>query len=327
MKVLITGGAGFVGANLTEHLLEQGDYRVRILDNLAVGDRAYMTDIIERLGAANRVEVVEGDVRDPDAVDEAVEGVDAVAHLAAETNVVQSLAEPVANVEANALGALTVLEGCRRRDVERFIFASSNAAVGEQTPPIDEAKVPAPLSPYGAAKLAGEALCSAYAHSFGMQTAALRFANVYGPYADHKPSVVARFIRTALAEEPLVIYGDGRQTRDFIHARDIARAIEAALRLERPVTDLDNVVFQIATGVETPIADLAERIRALAQEAGLEVPELRFEGERKGEIRKNYADIGKARNLLGFEAMVGLQEGVREVWERWRRRRSAGSSA
>lgn len=319
MNLLITGGAGFIGANLVEYLLEKGGYRLRVLDNFSTGRRAYIDRILNStnpMNPKNPVELITGDVRNREEVEDAVRGVDAVVHLAAHTNVIASLENPQGSFEINVLGTLNLLEACRQQGVDRFVFASSNAAVGEQEPPIDESKVPAPISPYGAGKLAGEALCSAYYGSYGIKAVSLRFANVYGPYSEHKTSVVAEFIRRAKAGEPLMIYGDGNQTRDFIHAQDICRAIEFSLNYDPSATENPSgLVFQIATGVETRIRDLVAVIRNLATEAGLEAPEIVFEGERRGEIRKNYSDISKAREILGFGAEIDLERGLAMICE------------
>lgn len=332
-NLLITGGCGFIGANFTEYLLGKGGYRIRILDNLSTGRKEYIdqfrnsTNPKNPINPTNSVELITGDVRNRQEVEEAVRGVDAVVHLAAHTSVVDSLKHPKENFEINAIGTLNLLEACRKYVVDRFVYASSNAVVGEQPPPIDEWKVPAPISPYGASKLAGEALCSAYYGSYGIKAVSLRFANVYGPFSEHKTSVVAKFLRRAKQGKPLIIYGDGNQTRDFIHAQDICRAIELALHYNptnstNPMNSINstnptNLVFQIATGVETRIIDLAEMVRGLATRSGLNPPEIIFEEARRGEIQRNYADISRARELLKFEAQVSLSEGLKEAWKSW----------
>lgn len=314
--VLVTGGCGFIGSNLVEYFLGKGNRRIRILDNLSTGRKEYISNILNSSGLEspqNLVELIEGDVRNEEQVEEAMEGVSSVVHLAAHTSVVDSLHDPKQDFQVNAQGTLNLLEACRSRGVGQFVYASSNAVVGEQEPPIDERKVPSPMSPYGSSKLAGEALCSAFYSSFGMEAVSLRFANVYGPHSDHKPSVVAEFIRQAKGGEPLIIYGDGNQTRDFIHAQDICRAIELALNCN--VKNSRDSVFQIATGLETKIIDLAKMISDVAVKSGLTPPEIVFEEPRAGEIRRNYANIEKARNLLGFQPVVELREGLRWTWE------------
>jgi len=311
MRLFITGGCGFIGANLCEYLLSKGGFELRVLDNLSIGRQEYLERVQRRTGG--KVELIRGDVRDREIVDGAVKWADAVVHLAAKTSVVDSLRAPEEVFQVNVMGTINLLEACRRHGVGRFVFASSNAAVGEQEPPIDEKKVPAPLSPYGASKLAGEALCSAYFGSYGIKAIVLRFANVYGPYSDHKTSVVAKFIRQAKNGEPLVIYGDGSQTRDFVHVRDVCQAIELSLSYEpKGASDL---VFQIGSGVETTIRHLVELVQDVARTGGLKPPTMKFESPRPGEIVRNFSEIKRARNLLGYQPCVALEEGLREVWE------------
>lgn len=299
MNILVTGGCGFVGANLLR-LLTQGGHYARILDDLSTGKREY----ISGLGLAP--EIIEGDVRSKADVLTAVDGMDGVVHLAAYTSVVDSLENPEAAWELNVTGTLNVLEACRRHACGRFVFASSNAAVGEQSPPVDENKIPRPLSPYGASKLAGEALCSGYYHSYEMRTVALRFANVYGPFSTHKSSVVAKFMGRIREGKPLTVYGDGNQTRDFVHVDDICRAIVLGLMAEGGWGE----VFQIAAGRETSVNDLVEILR---QVSGADI-EIVHEPDRKGEIRRNYSNIGKAREMLGFEPKTDLVEGLTALW-------------
>jgi len=331
--ILITGGCGFIGTNLVKYLSNKG-YRVRILDNLSTPSRKFLNQespVTSPLPSQavnpelSSTDLVVGDIRDCQAVKRAIEGVDAVVHLAAHTSVVESLEKPKEDWDINVNGTLNLLEACRCSGVDRFICASSNAVVGEQDPPIDETKIPRPLSPYGASKLACEALCSTYYHSFGLKTVSLRFSNCYGPYAEHKPSVIAKFIDWARKGEPLVIYGDGNQTRDFVHVDDICQAIHLSLIIAQPPklsqqtqqtlstqeTPPWGEVFQIASGVETSINQLAELIKAMT-DSQLSIV---HKPKRKGEIERNYSDITKARRLLGFEPRIKLREGLRELWQ------------
>jgi UDP-glucose 4-epimerase len=310
MRVLITGGCGFIGANLCEYLLHKGGYELRVLDDLSAGRREYLDRVARHTGG--EIELIEEDICDRALVDRAVQGVDAVVHLAAKTSVVDSLQDPEGVFQVNVMGTLNLLQACRKHGVERFVFASSNAAVGDQTPPIDEKKVPAPISPYGASKLAGEALCAAYFGSFGIKAVALRFANVYGPYSDHTPSVIPLFMRRIQAGEPLIIYGDGNQTRDFVYVEDVCQAVELALGYEP--RHPGELVFQIGSGLETSLLQLVERLGCIVRESGLRLPALRFEPARPGEIRRNFSDIRRARERLGYCPQVGLEEGLRRTW-------------
>ncbi len=306
MKVLITGGCGFIGSNLAAFMLEKGD-TVKVFDNLSEGSRENLENATKGLGLP---ELIVGDVRDKVAVEDCVKGVDAVVHLAAHTDVVDSLERPEEDFQINAAGTLNVLEACRKKGVNRFVFASSNAVAGERDPPINEDNIPSPLSPYGASKLIGEALCSAYYHSYDIHTVSLRFSNVYGPFSSHKPSVISKFFKNISEGRPLTIYGDGGQTRDFIHTRDICEAVYLSLN-----ANLGGEIFQIATGVETSIRDLVKMISKVVVAHGFEEPPIEFADSRKGEIIKNYSDISKARRVLGFDPKMGLEDGLRSNFD------------
>lgn len=321
--MLVTGGCGFVGSNLAASLLREG-LDVRALDDLSVGSRedlAAAGPFVEAPPASGAgsapLELVVGDIRDRSAVDRSLRGAAAVVHLAAQTGVLPSLEAPLADADINVAGTVQLLEGCRRAGVDRFVFASSSAPLGEQTPPLHEGMIPRPRSPYGASKLAGEAYCSAYHGSFAIRTVSLRFSNAYGPGSRRKGSVVAAFMKAAIAGRPLVIYGDGRQTRDFIHVRDLCQAIRRGLDL-----DGGGEVFQIATGVETTILELAERVQALAEpDLGRPVP-IEHRPARAGEVLRSCSDIAKARARLGYAPAVALADGLAETWawfrEHWR---------
>lgn len=312
--VLITGGCGFIGINLVKHLTNK-DYPLRILDNLSTGKEENLRKLQIQYRQPLNIDLIVGDIREQEVVNQAVKGADAVVHLAAHTDVVESIENPKKDWDINVNGTLNLLETCRQNGVERFIFASSNAVLGEQPPPIDELKIPRPLSPYGASKLAGEALCSSYCHSLGLKAISLRFANCYGPYSEHKTSVVSRFMECARDGTSFTIYGDGNQTRDFIHVDDICQAIYLTLTAQQTQgtrqTFTGGEVFQIATGVETSINSLAKLIRGIV---GRELPII-HEPERKGEIKRNYANISKAKAMLGFKPKVELRAGLSNLWE------------
>jgi UDP-glucose 4-epimerase len=296
MNVLVTGGAGFIGANLVQLLLDQR-YRVRVLDDFSTGQKEYLADL--------DIQVLEGDIRHADAITDAVAGMSSVIHLAAQTGVPGSLQNPYHDCEVNVIGTLNLLEACRHAGVDRFVFASSNAPLGRQPPPATEDKAPLPISPYGASKLAGEGYCLAYHGSWGLNTVVLRFANVYGPYSAHKNSVVARFLKDILTTGQVTIDGDGQQTRDFIYAGDLCQAILLALK-----SDVGGEVFQIATGVETSIQELA----GMVQEVAGSLVEVRHGPARQGDIRKNYSAVGKVRAVLGWEPQVALRRGLELTW-------------
>jgi UDP-glucose 4-epimerase len=305
MRTLVTGGCGFIGANLVPLLLERGD-AVRVLDTFAAGGP-------ERL--PGDVEVLQGDVRDADAVADAAAGVDAVIHLAAAGNVADSIADPLANFEVNARGTLQVLRAAAQADVGRFVFASTGGAlIGDAEPPVDESSVPRPISPYGASKLCGEGYCHAFRGSYGLGTVALRFANVYGPRSEQKKGAVTVFIKRALHGEPLTIFGDGAATRDFIYVDDLCAGIVAALD-RREVGG----VVHLASERETSIAELA---RIVLDATGADVP-IEHLPPRRGEVERNFAIARHAAEVLGFRAAVDLEEGMARTADWFRATRDA----
>jgi UDP-glucose 4-epimerase len=305
--VLVTGGCGFIGTNLIKRLIEQG-YRVKVLDNLSVGKAANLTGLSRKCPQGTTIDLTTGDVTDRKAVEDAVDGADAVVHLAAFTGVAISLEHPEEAWDINVNGTLNLLEACRLNNVDRFVFASSNAAVGARTPPVDENQVPSPVSPYGASKLAGESLCTAYYHSFNLKTTSLRFANCYGPYSEHKQSVIPTLMRLVGAGQPFTIYGDGNQTRDFIHVDDVCNAILLTLK---PADVNWGEVYQIATGTETSINELVDIAKEIT---GINF-EVLHSPVRSGEVTRLYSDISKARAVLGFEPGIELREGLKQLWQ------------
>jgi len=324
--LVITGGCGFIGLNLLYHLASRGRFRrYVIVDNLSVGTVADLECVLGELGPykaedpnkytleACTVDLHCHDIRTREGLQEIVAGSSAVVHLAAQTGVIPSLEDPAFDMEQNVAGTLNLLEACRLTGTPRFVLASSSAPLGEQEPPIDETKVPKPLSPYGASKLAAEGYCSAYAGSFGLETIALRFSNVYGPRSTYKGSVVAKFIKNILSGIPLTIYGSGGQTRDFIYVEDLCDAIDLALSAADPRAF--GSVFQIATFRETTVNELAEMLKSAAEKAGLGPVELLYEDERAGEIIRSFSDISRAKDLLGYRPMYDLTEGLLKTWD------------
>ena len=314
---LVTGGCGFIGTALIRTLTQEGGHSVRVVDNLAVGTRedlAAASDFVEvspeepgPISPGGRVELLVGDIKDEDLALRAAERADVIVHLAANTGVMPSVEDPRADCMSNVLGTLNYLEAARHNGVGRFVFASSGGTViGEAEPPIHEEMVAHPVAPYGASKLAGEGYCSAYFKTFGIETVALRFGNVYGPLSGHKNSVVARFIKRALDGEVLEIYGDGTQTRDFIYVADLVRAV----RLAATVDGVGGEVFQIATSAETTVQELTDKLLPALASAGLNNIEIRKTAARRGEVRRNYTDTSKAHRMLGWKAAVGLDDGL-----------------
>ncbi len=321
---LITGGCGFIGSALIRDLCASGGrqerHQIRVLDNLAVGRLERLEALApvvnrsaeqcnEDSGADGGIEFVFADVLDRDAVRASARGRDVIVHLAANTGVAQSVEDPHNDCKINVVGTLNCLEAARESRARRFVFASSGAPLGAAEPPVSEQTAPRPASPYGASKLAGEGYCSAYWWTFGIETVALRFGNVYGPGSDDKSSVVAAFIKRAMAGQTLEIYGDGHQTRDFIFVDDLVRAVRLAAR----VPNIGGHVFQIASARETTIAEIARLLAPILGRAGLPDVKVNHAPPRLGDARRSYADTTKAASMLGWTVQVPLEDGLCRV--------------
>lgn len=300
-QVLVTGGAGFIGANLVRRLLASG-HRVRVLDLLVTGSRGYLAGL--------DVEFVEGDVRDRDAVAGALQGVDQVVHLAASGSVIASIEDPAANFSVNVNGTFAVLDETRKAGIERLVFSSTGGALmGNTPPPVNEQSLPKPISPYGASKSVGEAYLHAYAVSYGMRTVATRFANVYGPYSGHKGGAITVFFKALHSGEPIVIYGTGSDSsRDYLYVEDLCAGIEAGLTADVP----GGSVYHLATGIGTTVKELVE---ACCRVAGKPDHPIEYQPYRRGEVERNFATYDLAKAELGFTPTVELDEGLARTWD------------
>lgn len=317
LRWLITGGCGFLGRSLISRLRGDGVAagNLRVFDNMTVGTPEDLQAVVD-VGAGRDWDsggsacgVVFGDVRQRSEVVEAAHGADVIVHLAACTGVQPSVENPHLDCETNVIGTLNCLEAARCAAAKRFVFASSGAPLGDVEPPIHERVLPRPISPYGASKLAGEAYCSVYFSCFGLDTVVLRFGNVYGPLSSRKSSVVARFIKQALAGETLEIYGDGSATRDYIFATDLAQAIINAAT----VSGVGGEIFQIATSRETTVEELAAKLCGVLVEHGIDDVNRVHSAARVGDMLRNYSDTTKARDHLGWQACTDLEQGLRET--------------
>jgi len=318
MNWLITGGCGFIGRNLIKTLIAEKGHSLRVVDNLSVGTREDLETVCTFIEETNRmekpkegiVELIEGDILNAELALEVCEGIDTVVHLAGNTGVGPSVEDPRFDCVTNVIGTFNYLEGARKQKVSRFVFASSGAPAGECEPPVHEELPPHPVSPYGASKLAGEGYCSAYYKTYGLETVALRFSNVYGPLSSRKESVVAKFLRNIEKGVPLEIYGDGNQTRDFLYIDDLVKAVLLASK----ENEIGGEIFQIATGHETSVnwiaqylIDVFEKIDP-ARSKGLS-----YLKPRVGDVMRNFADTTKAKNVLGWQPSVSLEAGLAET--------------
>ena len=297
-RVLVTGGLGFIGTSLVPKLHGRFGAEIRILDNMSnpSGD----------LVIADGIEVVEADVRDAAAVRKAVKDMDAVVHLAAHTRVIDSIEDPQLNFDINTTGTFNVLEAMRQEEVPSLVNASTGGAIlGEVPPPINEDIAAKPASPYGASKLAGEGYCWAYAQSYGLKAASLRFSNIYGPNSRRKSSVVAAFIKNIRETGAVTVYGDGTQTRDYLFVDDLTDGIVRAIEAGAAGT------YQLGFGKPTSVNTLIDIIR---ETTGTDFS-VTYEPARAGEILHTYCDIAKARGAIGYNPTTELDEGVRRTWD------------
>jgi nucleoside-diphosphate-sugar epimerase len=314
MNFLITGGAGFIGSNLAEELLDRGE-KVRILDNFFTGKRENVSFV-----SPGSIDLLEGDIRVLEDCRKAVEGVDFVLHHAALASVPRSVADPLLNHEINVTGTLNLLVAARDAGVKRFVFASSSAIYGDREDsaggpegfsPKVETMVPDPLSPYAASKLAGEENCKLFYRLYGLETIALRYFNVFGrrqdPGSDYA-AVIPKFITAALNGRNPVIYGDGMQSRDFIFVRDIVEANLCACRA--PLAAVGKV-FNIACNRRFNLIDLIENLEKLI--GGSLKPE--FADAKQGDVKHSFADIALARQLLNFEPKTSFRAGLEKTVE------------
>ena len=304
---LVTGGAGFIGSHIAAALVERG-HTVRVLDNLSTGHLGNMNSF------RDRIRFFEADLLDSAAVVEAVEGADCVFHQAALASVPRSVDFPLDTNAACVTGTVALLDAARAAGVRRVVYAASSSAYGDQpTASKRETDLPAPLSPYAAAKLAAEYYCRAFTATYGLETVALRYFNVFGPRQDPKSeyaAVIPRFITTILSGAQPVIYGDGRQSRDFTFVADVVHANLLA-------ADAANVagrVLNVANGTQFSLLTLLASINDLL---GTRV-EPRHAPPRAGDVRESLADITLARQLLGYEPPIGFEEGLRRSIDYYR---------
>lgn len=303
MKILITGGAGFIGSHLAESCHYRG-HKVSILDNLSTGK----LENVSHLDPS--VTVVDGDIRDRDLVALCLRGVDVVFHLAAKVSVPESIEQPEETHSVNVDGTLTLLSLCRDENLKRFVFASSCAVYGDgEGLPKREEMVLDPLSPYALQKVTSEFYCKLFHNLYGIPTTALRFFNVYGPrqdFSSHYSGVIAKFVSAALKNDPLYVYGDGEQSRDFIFVKDLCNIL-LSLISGRP-KGIDGRVFNVGTGKPTTLNDLIGALKSLT---GKELTVL-TEAQRRGDILHSFSDMSALSNILRLKGWTSLGDGLKE---------------
>ena len=302
MKVLVTGGAGFIGSNIVRALLARGD-DVRVLDNFSTGSRTNLA------GLEQDVDLVEGDLRSYERVHAAVRGAEVVFHEGALPSVPRSVQDPLTTTAVNIEGTLNVLLAARDEGVRRIVNASSSSVYGNagELPKV-ESQAPDPISPYAVAKLAAERFCTSFSRVYALESVSLRYFNVFGPRQDpasQYAAAVPRFIRAIAAGEPVTIYGDGEQSRDFTYVDNVV----SANLLGADVAAAHGEILNVATGGSITVNALADAIGALL---GLPV-EKTYEPAREADVRASWADLAEARRILGYEPQVAFEEGLRRT--------------
>ncbi len=300
-RVLVTGGAGFIGSHLADKLVKM-QCEVSVVDNLYTGKVENLQLHLED----GKTEFFKGDIRDGKLVNKLVRSVNAVVHLAAISSMPVSVKDPVLTNDVNVNGTLNLLNACVNANVQKLIFISSCAVYGEPSClPINEKHLAQPLSPYAASKVAAEAYCKAFSEVYGLETVVLRLFNVYGSRQreeDTYSGVITKFVNNLIYGKPLVVYGDGNQTRDFVYVEDVAEAVWLAL--ERG--NANGEAFNIGSGRPTSINELA---RLLIEIFGVEA-QIVYEKARVGDLKQSYADIAKAEKALGYKPKMALEHGL-----------------
>jgi UDP-glucose 4-epimerase len=304
MKCLVTGGAGFIGSHIAEALLKRGD-AVRVLDNMSTGRE----DTIRFFGS--RIEFVKGDLRDKADLAKAVNGVDVIFHQAALRSVPRSMDDPAASNDVNVNGTLGLLIAAKAAGVRRVVYASSSSAYGDQKSfPQKETMRCAPLSPYAVSKLTGEYYCLVYAKSFGLDAVCLRYFNVFGP-RQHPESqyaaVIPKFMQSMRDGTPLEVHSDGKQSRDFTYIENVVQANLLAAAKPKAAGE----TFNIANGKSYSLLDM---IRIFEKLVGRKLPRA-HQPARRGDVRRTWADISKAKRILGYKPAIGFAEGLERSWE------------
>ena len=283
--ILVTGGCGFIGANLVP-MLEARGYAIRVLDNLSKGDTAFLN------GTSADIRI--GDIHDRAAVAAALQGADAVIRLAAFGSVVESVADPDENFDVNARGIFVMLAECRKQGIGRFVFASTGGAlIGNVEPPVNESSLPRPISPYGSSKLCGRAYCSSFAASYGMNNTTLRFANDISPRSWHNKGAVTAFAKDIMEGRPITNFGGGSATRDFLLVDDRCNRIRLAFEANPPGFN----PIHLASGREVSVKELAELMCAAS---GRPINPRECLDKRTGEVERNFASYERAAAVLGF---------------------------
>jgi UDP-N-acetylglucosamine 4-epimerase len=321
MRILVTGGAGFIGSNLVEHLLNKPEVSlVRVLDNLATGSLKN----IEEFESNPRFEFIKGDIRSYETCLQVCENIDLISHQAALGSVPRSINDPLTSNEVNITGTLNIFTAAKEKNIKRVVYAASSSTYGDHPGlPKVEDRIGNPLSPYAVTKYVNELYARVYADLYGLQLIGLRYFNVFGPKQNPQgpyAAVIPLFVNSVLKNEPPLINGDGEHTRDFTFVANAVHANDCALFSDNPKAI--NQVYNIALGDRTSLNELFEMIKEVA---GSDLAP-KYGPERKGDVRHSLADITKARTLLNYDPSVTVRQGIKTTFEWYRQRYHFGYS-
>lgn len=296
--IIITGGLGFIGTNLIKKIKK--NYKIIIIDNLSSNKKKYFSlskDIL--LIKKNINQIIKFKKK---------KNIYALIHLAAYGSVIDSIKNPHENFLNNAQGTLNVLEICKKLNIKKVIFASTGGAImGNQKTPVNENRLPRPISPYGASKLSAEAYCSAYANLYGISITVLRFSNIIGPYSWHKKGIITKYFKSILNNKPLIIYGNGSSTRDYLFVEDLCDGILTVLEKKLGLFD----IFHLSSGRETSINLLIKKIKTITSLKKIKVIKKKL---RKGEVNKNFSLNNKAKKILKFKPKHNIDQSLKKTW-------------
>ena len=323
MKVLVTGGLGFIGSNLLNTFHKNMSIKkIILIDNFSKSNLSNLNSDIKYkyYPSANkyvksryRVEIIKADISDRELAIKLTKGIDYVVHLAAESGVELSISNPQEAFDINVKSTFNYLEASRLNNIKRFLFASSCAVFGDIDPPHYEELPRKPISPYGSSKLSIESFCETYNNVFKLNTTILRFSNVYGNHSIHKNSVVSKFIKNILNDKALIINGDGKITRDYIHVEDICSAIYKCLKLKKSMQ-----VYHVATGKETSLNVLVSNIKKIFKKYNIKNIIVEYTAERVGDMKKNYSIVSKVEKEAKWKSRISLTRGLEKTIQWYR---------
>lgn len=308
-RILVTGGAGFIGSHIVDRCVAEG-HKVRVLDDLS---NSTITNLEEHI-KKQTIEFLRGDIRDPKAVKDSMRNVDVVFHEAAQVSVPLSMEDPLHTDDVNVRGTLNLLAAASDEKVERFVYASSSSVYGDpRNLPVTEDSPLQPLSPYAASKIAGEAYCTSFFKARGLPAVCLRYFNVFGPRqgSNGYASVIPAFIRSLLDDRSMTIFGDGSQTRDFVHVRDVVQANMLAMSTSAPV----GIAYNIGSGKPVTVTELSHLLGQIA--GGSSSPPL-YMPPRRGDVKHSVADINNAQRLLGYAPSTDLRSNLESLFKSYR---------